>query len=246
MQLRLLYEDEELAEPDLVDQTTEPKHRSHLGHRTITPGKIKATIWAEKQSRCSGRGYCVYLVGTPEELPRHVDDKKRLGFTNLEKHVVVERDQATADALKLAVKENPEFTGITVIEGELIEVCRNEVGWRRIEHVDFDGVDPYGQETEDLIKEATNAGVDNIHVVITTRTGPTGGKGSKYIEQLVRELNIQQTEKISGNKLIVGRPRAAELMPQIVQRLTTAYEIGHFPYGGVGRTPMYMMVFQKR
>jgi hypothetical protein len=145
---------------------------------TTSKGKIDTTKWAEDKTlphftkNKTERNLCVYLVGNAEGLERHINDKIRLGFKDLSKHKIIDRDEATIKKLKaeqgrLAMTK-PDIKQIEIIHTDLIKYAESFPPGS-ITHLDFDGVSYWDQDLEHNVVRLLKLNIPNIHVVIDTR-----------------------------------------------------------------------------
>ena len=203
---------------------------NYLNKDTGTAGKVRSTLWAESISikqRCGG--LCVYLVGSPLGLERHVEDKKRLGYTDLSKHVIVECDVNTYEALSEWCREL--YPEIKVILGDFLEVCKElNSGTVRIEHLDFDSVESFGFYSEEVVAWAIAERVSNIHVVNSCRSG-----NGTYMADKAREMSMPFVIKWGWRRYIYGPPKVREMIPVILSVYKDKYDVQCMSYRSIGK-----------
>jgi hypothetical protein len=147
-----------------------------IGRSTNGVGKTNASAWAANITKFQrDRNLCIYLVGDVSGLQRHIDEKRRLGFTDLGTHIIVERAPNTARALREALNElasrNPEYAKIRCVHGDIVtEAHRHPVG--SISHLDFDTASSFDRRMLATVIQLCSLEIDNIHLVFDQRANP--------------------------------------------------------------------------
>lgn len=209
--------------------------KTYSAKSTTSNGKLTSTDWALNLGKASGKGKCLYLVGCPEGLVRHVEDKVLLGFTSIKDHVVVERDFDTYIALCEQAKKIC-FDGV-ILHGDFLDCLMMLAdSGDHIGHVDFDSVETYGNYSDMVIDAAVACGVEVIHIVNSTRNN------NEYLSYMAAAVNMPHIRKWGNKRYITGPPHTWKVLPSWIKKRISSYNVQSKPYKGVGNHNMVITV----